>query len=139
MDRKNTPQLIAVIALILFLNIAYGFDILINRFKEVNSEAFTLNGPLLWVYALSRLLVASAFLWLFWYLLTKTSRGWFLPVLFIILGLLIVFSPVLYFTPLGSSFLALPSSLFFTAGALSVASGILAFILPKKLPQKETP
>lgn len=134
MERKNTPQLIAVIALVLFLNIAYGFDILINRFKEVNSETFTLNGPLLWVYALSRLLVASAFLWLFWYLLTKTPRGWFLPVLFIVLGLLIVFSPVLYFTPLGSSFLALPSSLFFTAGALSSASGILMLVLKKVLP-----
>ena len=131
MERKNTPQLIAVIALILFLNLAYGFDALIAKLKETNSQTFTLNNTQLWVYALTGLLVVIAFLWLFWYILTKTPKGWFLPALFIVLGLLVVFSPVLYFTPLDSSFLVSPGSLFFTAGALSAACGILVLILKK--------
>jgi hypothetical protein len=132
MERKNTPQLIAVIALVLFLISAYGFDVLIDRLKEINSGTFTLTSLLVWVYALTELLVAAAFLWLFWYLLTKTAKGWFLPALFIILGLLVVLSPILYFTPLGSALSTSPASLFFTAGGMSTASGILAFILPRK-------
>lgn len=38
MEQKNTPQLIAVIALVLFLNLAYGFDALIAKLKETNSH-----------------------------------------------------------------------------------------------------
>jgi len=143
MERKKAPQLIAVIALVSFLFLAYGFDALTTYLR---SQVFTFFTLILWVYALSRLLVAAAFLWLFWYLMTKIPKGWFLPALFVILGLLVVLSPILYFTPIWSALrvsptsliFANPTSLFFTAGGLSIASGILAFILQKQQLPKDS-
>lgn len=138
MTRKLSPQLMAVIALVLFLLLAYGLDVLILRLKQANSETFALSTPLLLVYALSELLVAAAFVWLSWYLL-YVARHRYLPALFIGLGLLIILSPVFYYSPLQGTLGATlsPSSLFFTAGALSTATGLLALILPHQQSDKD--
>ena len=127
MDRKLASQFIALIGLVLSLVIAYGFDAWTTQLRT-NPQVASLN-TILWVYALTRLLVAAAFLWLFWYLLTTTPKGWILPVVFIVLGLLIVFSPQYNFNFIQP---ASPTSLLFTAGALSASAGILKLVLHGK-------
>ena len=128
MDRKPASQFIALIGLVLSLVIAYGFDAWTTQLRT-DPQVASLGTIILGVYALSRLLVAAAFLWLFWYLLTATPKGWTLPVVFIVLGLLIVFSPLYNFNFIQP---ASPTSLLFTAGALSASAGILKLVLHGK-------
>jgi uncharacterized membrane protein len=138
MLRKLSPHLIAVIALVLFLMLAYGFDLLVESLKQANSESSALSIPVLWVYALGELVIAAAFLWLSWYLL-HIPRHRYLPALFLVLGLLVILAPVFYYSPLHSTLGAAltPSSMFFTAGALSAATGLLALVIPARLPKSE--
>lgn len=127
MDRKLASQFIALIVLVFSLVVAYGFDAWTTQLRT-DPQVASLR-IILGVYALTRLLVAAAFLWLFWYLLTMTPKGWILPVVFIVLGLLIVFSPFYNFNFIQP---ASPTSLLFTAGALSASAGILTLVLNGK-------
>lgn len=130
MKRKNISMLVSFIVMVLFLGSAYAIDIWLTELKAAPFG----NSPflVLWVSFIGRLLIALGFMGLFWYMLTNRHAGRFLPAVFIILGILILSSPILYLTASRFVPIILPTSMLYTAGALSAACGILVLLIPEK-------
>ena len=141
MNRKhNLYKVYSVIGLIIVLGIALGSDFLMTSLIHPNTGSFS-PISILWLYVLFALLLATASLLLFWFVLNRVPRNIWVALIFLLLGLFIVTYPILYFTPaFGGLFYKLPQlndilisphSYTFFSGGLIAVTGLFTLILPR--------
>ena len=124
------PVIVSIIGLIVVLGIAWGFDALMRFLSYQRMEMFFLNFVIFWCYALIALLLAAILLLLAWLVLINAPRNVWISLVFLVIGLFIVFYPALYYNPtlaLGRWLPGFDSLLSYTS-YLSFSGGFIAII-----------
>ncbi len=137
--KNNSINLVIrqLLGLIGVLGIAYGCEVLIEALKARNAVTTNLNNIILWTYAITTLLVAGITLLLFWYTITQSSRSILMAIIYLVVGLIIVLSPLIYFLPITSWLLRpypeplYPRSIFYIGGGGIAMIGLLRIVLPR--------
>jgi uncharacterized membrane protein YuzA (DUF378 family) len=124
-----------MVGLLLVLAVAYGGETWIEAIKARNAITFQ-PFLLLWVTALVTLLVGAVMLWVFWAVVTRTPRPNWTGILYLIVGLFVVFSTILYYTqalhwPAPFPPALIPGSLFYFSGGLVGMAGLFMLVLPR--------
>ncbi|CAG0926879.1 hypothetical protein TFLX_00244 [Thermoflexales bacterium] len=131
--RPRSTQLISLIGLISVLLLAFGLDRAILFLREENSRTFTLGDILLWAYPLANWVLAICVLMLFWIVVVSGERSKFVAMVFLVVGLPMLFVPLIYFTPAFAGLnlidYLLPDKLLYHAGGFIAAIGLLRLIL----------
>ncbi len=134
-QRHRSTQIIPLAGMIIVLLLAFGLDQVILFLREENARTFTLAYALLWVYVLANLVLAVCVLVLFWLAAVRGERSKPVAVIFLIIGLLMLLAPVLYFTPafasLNLTYYLSPDKLLYQAGGFVAVIGLLSLILPR--------
>lgn len=105
--------------------------------------ALLVNPPydfILWTPALSSLLLAALLLLLFWFTFTRAPRNAWIAALYLLVGLFLSFSRVLYFVPAVSGWvppslsapLVSPASYAALTGSFIAIIGLFMLILPRR-------
>jgi len=135
-----TSIVLPVTGLFVVLALALGCDIWVQTLRTMNSRTFSLGASLFLSYSFTSLLVAGGLLSLFWILVTKSGRNIGAGVLYLVVGLFIVFNVSLYFLLPAldklhflfiPDLLQPPSYMFITGGFVAV-TGLILMLLPKK-------
>jgi hypothetical protein len=133
---------ISIAGLIVLLVFTHGADILLSFLRRRNASTFALGKAVLGSQALIALLLAILVLLLAWFVLIRAVRNVWVASLYLLIGLLIVSYPSLWFAgflynwlPFGvRGFLAdflLTSTLTYYAGGFVVVIGFLSLIRPR--------
>ena len=93
------PAIVSIIGLIVVLGIAWGFDALMRFLSYQRMEMFFLNFVIFWCYGLIAFLLAAILLLLAWLVLINAPRNVWISLVFLVIGLFIVFYPALYYNP----------------------------------------
>ena len=137
---RNYLGLLSAIGLIVLLVIARWLD----AFAAFARRHIALVNPpydvILWIPALSSLLLAALLLLLFWFVLTRAPRNVWIAALYLLVGLFLAFSRVLYFVPAVSGWvppsfyapLASPASYTSLTGSFIAIIGLFMLILPRR-------
>ncbi len=127
-----------LLGMIVLLGIAYGCEVLLEFLKARNAVTFDLNYLIIASYAPMMMLVSLAALLLFWDLIVHSYRSLGMGIFYLLVGILIVLAPFLYYTPilgwLQPPFpgVLYPNSPFYFAGALVGMIGLLMIVLPRQ-------
>ena len=138
---RNYLGLLSAVGLIVLLAIARWLDAVTAYVRR--HMALLVNPPydiILWTPALSSLLLAALLLLLFWFVLTRAPRNVWIAVLYLLVGLFLALSRVLYFVPTISGWvpsslyapLASPSSYTALTGSFIAIIGVFMLILPRR-------
>ena len=130
---------ISIAGLIVLLVFTHGADLLLSFLRRRNASTFALGKVVFGSHALFTLLLAILVLLLAWFVLIRALRNVWVASLYLLIGLLIVSSPSLWFAgflgdwlPFGvKGFLAnflLPYTLTYYAGGFVAAIGFLSLI-----------
>jgi hypothetical protein len=124
-----------ILGLLLVLAVAYGGETWTQAIKARNSITIQ-PFLLLWATALVTLLVGAVLLLVFWAVMTRTPRPNWTGILYLIVGLFVVFSTILYFTqalhwPAPFPPVLIPGSLFYFTGGLVAMAGLFMLVLPR--------
>ena len=138
-------SIIALISMALTLAVAWLLDywVISMRYTTgMSSDIF----PLLWLTVFGQLVIASALIALAWYVVYRVPRSLAVIVLYVLVGLVITISPVVYyFAPeFGQYLFQSINTLFRQAGTFVFLIGLANFFLGarprrKVLPAKEIP
>ena len=129
---------LSVLGLIAVLAIAAGLDTLVSFIDRRYAGTFN-PFAIIWLRALTALLLAAALLLLFWFVLTRAPRAPWIGVLYLLVGLYIGFAQVLYFAPQVSSWwppffngvVVSRSSYTVSAGSFMAIMGLILLLLPR--------
>jgi hypothetical protein len=128
--------LVSMCSLAVTLGVAWGCDALIRFLSYLNSQLFTLNYVILWVYALVGLLPAGLWLLLAWFVLIREPRNTWVSLIYLLVGLGIVVYPALYYTPALCCFLGYfpmlqmgPTMYFYSTGGVVGIVGLAGYLL----------
>lgn len=100
MDHKpNNPILVSLTGLIGLLGVGWLCDAAMQFLQYRNEQTFSLSYGIFWAYALVALLVAAAWLLVAWMVLVRLPRNVWGCLVYLLVGLLIVAYPALYYTP----------------------------------------
>ena len=138
---RNYLGLLSVVGLIVLLVIARWLDTLTAYVRR--HMALLVNPPydlILWTPALTSLLLAGLLLLLFWFVLTRAPRNVWIAALYLLVGLFLAFSRVLYFVPAISGWvppslsaaLVSPASYAALTGSFIAIIGLFMLILPRR-------
>ena len=138
---RNYLGLLSAVGLIVLLIIARWLDAIAAYVRR--HMALLVNPPydiILWTPALSSLLLAALLLLLFWFVLTRAPRNVWIAVLYLLVGLFLAFTRVLYFVPVVSSWvpaflyapLVSPASYASLTGSFIAITGLFMLILPRR-------
>jgi hypothetical protein len=141
MNRKPiNPIIIQVAGLIVTLGIAWGADALTRSLGLLQARTFSLNWILIffWSNPLFTLILAFILLGLFWFMLIRAPRNAWVSLAYLLIGILIVAYPALYYTPalccwmpdIAPLQLSTTRYLFSSAGFIAMI-GLLTLVLPK--------
>jgi hypothetical protein len=132
----------SIIGMLALLSLGRGSDAFIYNLMRSNSQTFGLPYGIMWSYIISDILFAALVIFLAWLVLSWLPREIWISIVFVFIGLFVVVSPILYFTPpFGNLPAALRSLLFpasgsvaftYSSGGFVAAIGLFALILPKK-------
>lgn len=124
--------------LIIVLALAYGCDTWVQTLKIINASTFRFTSILFLSYSLTTLLVAGGLLSLFWILMTKSPRNFWVGLIYLLVGIFIVSGFSLYYLvpiriwPLLSLQTILkPSSYMFISGGFIGVTGLMLILVPK--------
>ncbi len=127
-----------IIGLFVVLGIAFGFEILLEYLRIQNAKTFNLNYVVLGAYLLASFLVSVGMFLLFWSGINQSSGRTGIGILFLVIGLLILLGPILYYTPFLPKIIRifpqplLPRSIFYFSGGMAAAGGLMMIVLPKR-------
>jgi hypothetical protein len=126
-----------IVGLLLVLAVAYGGETWTQAIKARNATT-TQFQPflLLWATALVTLLVGAVVLLVFWAVVIRTLRPNWTGILYLLVGLFVVFSTILYYTqalhwPAPFPPVLYPGSLFYFTGGLIAMAGLFMLVLPR--------
>jgi hypothetical protein len=138
MIRKPVDRVVvSICGLIVVLGVAWGCDRLMQFFRFLNAQFFTLNTIILWGYALVALVLSGLWLLLAWFELIRESRNTWVSLIFLLIGLSIVAYPALYFTPLlgwlsNITLVQLaPTMYLFSTGGIVAVIGVLGLVIQR--------
>ncbi len=135
-QRSRSTQIVPLAGMVIALLLAFGLDRVILLLREENARALTAGYALLWTYVLANLVLAICLLMLFWIIAARGERSKLVAVIFLIVGIPVLFAPVIYFTPafagLNLTDYLLPDTLLYQAGVFMAAIGLLSLILPRQ-------
>jgi hypothetical protein len=121
---------VALMGLIIVLAVSFGIDRWILVMRTENSRTFSLLGAVLWSYVIGDLIWAGLLLLLFWFMVSRGPRNWFIACIYLLVGLIQTLFPVLYISPIGqfwrflAPFLATGSTLMrLTGGFITIIGG----------------
>lgn len=124
--------------LVIVLALAYGCDTWVQTLKIINASTFRFTSILFLSYSLTTLLVAGGLLSLFWILITKCPRNFWVGLIYLLVGIFIVSGFSLYYLvpiriwPLLSLQTILkPSSYMFISGGFIGVTGLMLILVPK--------
>ena len=139
MIRKPVDRvLVSMCGLIVVLGVAWGCDRLMQFLLFLNAQFFTLNRIILWGYALMALVLSAFWLLLAWFELIRESRNTWVSLIFLLIGLVIIAYPALYYTPLlgwlsNITLVQLgPTAYLFSTGGVVAVIGVLGLALHRK-------
>ena len=138
---RNYLGWLSAAGLIVLLLIARWLDTFAAYARQ--HMALLVNPPydaILWIPALSSLLLATLLLLLSWFVLTRAPRNVWLAALYLLVGLFLAFSRALYFVPAISGWvppafyapLVSPVSYASLAGSFIAIIGLFMLILPRR-------
>jgi hypothetical protein len=140
--KEKYSAVLSLIGLVVVLGIARGFDALTAYLAKRNAQTFSLPYVIMWSYVFIDLFMAAILLLLFWLVLNRTPRIVWVSIIFLLIGLFIVASPMLYFTrlfcclpPQLETLLFPPSAYFsftFSSGGFVAIIGLFTLILPRE-------
>ncbi len=139
--KHNYSGIFSIIGLILVFGIARGCDALVAYLAHRNTQTFSLTYVIMWAHVVINLVLAALLLYLFWFVFSRTPRKAWVSIIFLLIGLFFVASPILYFTPLFCCLspqlesLLFPPTLYasytFLSGGFVAIMGLFALILPR--------
>jgi hypothetical protein len=139
--KHNYSEVFSIVVLVIVLGVARGFDALMAYLAHRNAQTFSLSFVIMWSHIFVALILAAIILFLFWFTFNRTPRKAWVSIVFLLIGLFFVSSPILYFTPLFCClFPALESLLFppssfisytFLSGSFVAIMGLFTLILPR--------
>jgi hypothetical protein len=139
--KHDYSSVFSIIGLLIVLGVARGFDALMAYLAKRNAQTFTLPYVIMWSSVIIILFLAAILLLLFWFVVERTSRESWVAIIFLLIGLFFVVSPLLYFIPMFCCLppqlesLLFPSASFISytvsAGGFIAIMGLFALILPR--------
>jgi hypothetical protein len=138
--RSDPPWWISIAALFVLLVFTHGADLLLSHLRQRNISSFNLGPALFGSRAILTLLLALGLLLLAWLVLIRIPSNAWVASLYLLIGLLIVSFPLLWFVgllynwlpfPLGrflADFLLADPMLTYSAGGFVAAIGLFAII-----------
>jgi hypothetical protein len=137
-SKTFTSFILPVSGLVIVLALALVCDTWIQALKTLYASTFRFTTILFLSYSVTTLLFAGAILSLFWALMTWSPRNIGVGLVYLIVGILIVFATSLYFLiPVHNLFLVSlqtilkPTSYMFISGGFIGVMGLLLLLLPK--------
>ena len=141
-QKSNPSWWISIAFLLIFLMVTYGADLFLSYLRQRNESTFDLGIAILISRALFDLLLALGLLLLAWLVLVRTPSNPWVAVIYLLIGLFIVFLPLLWLTgllydwiftrsPLGhflSDFLSTNRMLTYYAGGFVAVIGLFGII-----------
>ena len=98
MNRKWISSIfLPLLGMICTLAFAYGCSVFNQALQARNDLAFDLYLVLPWSYVLTTFLSTAATIFLFWIILTRTSRSKLTGWIFLIVGVLLILFPIVFF------------------------------------------
>jgi len=134
-QQLRATQIASLAGMIIVLLLAFGLDRALLFVMEENSITFLPSYPVLWAYPVANLVLAISLLVLFWLVAVKSERSKLVAAIFLGVGALMLFAPLIYFTAAFANLKVIdylmPEKLLYHTGAFIAAIGLLALILPK--------
>jgi len=137
-SKTFTSIIFPLLGLILVLALAFSCDTWIQTLKTQNAKTFTLTSIIFLSYSITTLLVAGGLLSLFWILMTKSPRNIGIGLIYLLVGIFMVFAISLYFlVPFYGWHLIFipeilkPNSYLFISGGFIGMIGLMLLLFPK--------
>jgi hypothetical protein len=123
---------VSILGLIVVLGIAWCSDAVRQYYNIKNFDVRTVIFANFWGYPLIVLLFAALMLILAWFVLIQAPKNAWICLVFLVIGLLIVFYPALYYVPAiglpSIDVLLNPTSNLFSSGGFIAIIGLIALI-----------
>ncbi len=97
--KPDNPVVVSLTGLVGVLGIAQLCDAVMQFLRYQQMQTFSLSNIILWAYALVALLLAAAWLLVAWVVLIRLPGNAWVSIVYLLVGLLIVAYPGLYYTP----------------------------------------